>query len=987
MGWKRLIFTIIIVGLCWGKSSSSQASLAQNPPAPIVESNETGVSLVWTPPAYTLAELEVEGKRYSQLQMPHTTLSGRPGHPQLPVYSSLIGLPAAGNAQLRVVNVEREVVQLPNPPVPAPSPQPVHTSSFDPQSLPTGGPTTRSPNPEIYTANAFYPAAIAQLGAVQQVRSQRVIPLTLNPLRVNPVTGQMEVIRYLRIEVIFEQPASGPVSGLSHQDSSDPFAQALASTLINPEATGWPAPSRPVTPSEMGSMSALSSGPQTKITVSQAGLHALTYNDLLNAGLPVDSLDPRTLQLSHGWPRQEVAILVEGETDGVFNSGDRLLFYAEPEFSRFVDTGVYFLTYGQTTGLRIGDQPANPVGLPAGTAWRTATAEKNQLYDPWYAGRDGDHWYWDDLRQSDHTAGTYTLNLQQPLTSGAAATLTLWLQSYTDPTQNPDHRLAVAVNGVSVGEHTWNGKQSIAVDFTVPANVLLNGANQVSLSLPGLSGVSIEGVWFDAMRLTYPTGQGWDEQLIFAGEAGQKAYTLTGWSNSNLKVYDITQPTRPQRLTDYTLTLNGSYTLSLGDADTNPARYLVVPENQIAAPVSIAPASIFNDPPAGADYIIITHSNFAGAIAPLARHRADGGLRVITVDVQTIYDTYGSGRMDPNAIKNFLQHAFTQWTPPAPTYVLLVGDGSYDFKNYSGYNPQTFIPPYLAHVDPWWGETAADNQFVTLTGGDALPEMLIGRLAVNSATEATTVVNKIIQYETSPAPGNWNTRHIFVADNPDSAGDFHADSDRGYDQVQAPFVGQRFYYDDNAGSESYIYTNSDTLRTDFVNSFNQGAGFVTFHGHSSWLQWAQDGILRYYPPPYPNSYPNDLAAMSNQSRLPVVLEMTCFTGFFHRPEVTTIDESMLNLSNGGAVAVWGSTGLGIATGHGSLQTGFYKAINQNESNLGAATLAGKTKLAATGFHQDLLDTFTLFGDPALTMNFTVTTYSNQVYLPVIQRNY
>ena len=81
----------------------------------------------------------------------------------------------------------------------------------------------------------------------------------------------------------------------------------------------------------------------------------------------------------------------------------------------------------------------------------------------------------------------------------------------------------------------------------------------------------------------------------------------------------------------------------------------------------------------------------------------------------------------------------------------------------------------------------------------------------------------------------------------------------------------------------------------------------------------------------------------------------------------------------------GSTGLGVATGHVSLQTGFYEAINQSQSNLGAATLAGKTKLAATGFHQDLLDTFTLFGNPALTMDFSVTSYSHQIYLPIVQR--
>ena len=54
-------------------------------------------------------------------------------------------------------------------------------------------------------------------------------------------------------------------------------------------------------------------------------------------------------------------------------------------------------------------------------------------------------------------------------------------------------------------------------------------------------------------------------------------------------------------------------------------------------------------------------------------------------------------------------------TPPGrrvPLYVVLVGDGSFDPRQYRADSPPTFIPPYLADVDPWAGETAADNRYV-----------------------------------------------------------------------------------------------------------------------------------------------------------------------------------------------------------------------------------------------------------------------------------
>jgi hypothetical protein len=539
------------------------------------------------------------------------------------------------------------------------------------------------------------------------------------------------------------------------------------------------------------------------------------------------------------------------------------------------------------------------------------------------------------------------------------------------------------VNGATVGEQTWEGARAITATWAVPVNIL-QAENQVTLSLPGLDGVDVEGVWLDALALTYPTQQGDTKQLAFQGESGQNAYTLHGWSSADLSVYEITAPGHPHRLSGYSIAPSGStYTLELGDADATSHKYLVVPDDQIMSPLSLEPCATLEDPPSGADYIIITHPDFAQEIAPLAAHRAAQGLRVVTIDVHAIYDTFGSGRMDPEAIKTFLQHAYDAWTPPAPMYVLLVGDGSYDFKNYSGYDPQNFIPPYLARVDPWWGETASDNRLVTLAGDDSLPDLLIGRLSVNTPAEAATVVDKIIQYETNPAPGDWNSNQIFVADIPDEAGDFHAEADEAYTKVTPPFIGYRYYHSSQAVTQTHVYTDAQELRKRFFNKFNQGVGLAVYYGHSSWHQWSAIGLLRWNP----HEEYNDVITLHNQYRLPVVLGMTCFTGFFHHPNYPTLDESLLRQPGGGAIAAWGSTGLGISTGHRSLQAGFYDAMmnDQGATNLGTAALAGKTRLYATDCHLDLLDTFNLLGDPAMNINITIVPWSDKIYLPFTLR--
>jgi uncharacterized repeat protein (TIGR01451 family) len=265
----------------------------------------------------------------------------------------------------------------------------------------------------------------------------------------------------------------------------------------------------------------------------------------------------------------------------------------------------------------------------------------------------------------------------------------------------------------------------------------------------------------------------------------------------------------------------------------------------------------------------------------------------------------------------------------------------------------------MAQVDPWWGETAADNQLVTLTGNDNLPDLLIGRLPVSNTTETTTIVNKIIEYELNPPGGPWNTNHIFVADNPDNAGNFHSAADQFYGSLPSSLTGQRFYYGSENNGQTHIYADANELSSSFINALGNGASFVTFYGHSSWEQWAVESLLHL----------DNLDQLNNQNRLPIISEMTCFTGFFHHPKDVTLDEGLLRQSGGGAVAIWGATGLGVGTGHDQLQKGFYGAIMfDGHTVLGTGVLAGKLNLFSAGYYLDLLDTFTLFGDPALKLS-------------------
>jgi hypothetical protein len=450
----------------------------------------------------------------------------------------------------------------------------------------------------------------------------------------------------------------------------------------------------------------------------------------------------------------------------------------------------------------------------------------------------------------------------------------------------------------------------------------------------------------------------------------RQAYMVALESSGPYEAYDITDPLRPVRLTGFRT--SGNVVTVADPAPGQIRRYLVVATSTVEPARLRDPAAL--DEPPGADYLIIAPDSLIPPLAPLIALRESQSLSTTVIDLQAIYETYGDGRPNPEAIRAFVAHAYATWSP-RPTYVLLVGDGSYDPLQYWPTSSPTLLPPYLLEVDPWAGETATDNRYACVDGDDSLPDLLIGRLPVGSAAETQLVVEKIVGYESDPLPGGWNLNVLLVADDQDTGGDFAASSEaHGAHYVGSPFTATRRYC--SGGSDSFSDCPSfevAALRTDLVGDWHQGGLLFEFTGHASWQQWASE---RYF-------HLDDLAALTNVGRLPVVAEMTCFTAAFHRPE-PTLDESLVTLADGGAVAAWGPTGLGVGTGHGALSDGFFGSIFVTGSNvLGQATLAGKVALATTGQHLYLLDTFVLLGDPALRLQNTIIAWPHATYLPLV----
>lgn len=708
-----------------------------------------------------------------------------------------------------------------------------------------------------------------------------------------------------------------------------------------------------------------------RVIVAEGGLQRIPA-----AAIAAGGLDPGAagLRLRHG----AAAIPVELQGEG---AARELRFYAPPPGDRWNRADTYWLTAEATSGPAIGTRDVTPDSAPLrATALETGEWRAPAVYDSRQAGPDGDHWFNVSLRAG---GGAPAASVSLPLAPALPVepgNVTLTLRG-SAATPGP-HNLSLVSDGATASG-AWQG----AGDWSL--RLLLGSAGaQGQLTLAAGAAPSVVAVdsvaWERPVRLE-PGGQG----VRFRGMPGRWRYSLSGRAPTDA-LYDISDPAAPVRLTgvgaefedeggrDYLLAGHGT----LHEPEVRPAPVAALPTP--AQAVYIAPAALH------------------AALGPLLELRRAQGFTATAVDVQTLYDAWSGGQVDPAAIRAFLRYAAAAWPTP-PLAATLVGDGSSDPHGYTLAGSLNLIPPYMAPVDPWLGETACEPCFAQLDGesplDDPLPDLALGRLPVKSAAELAALVAKLVRYETATGGLDWRSRALFVADNgfeadgkPDPAGDFAALADAGAALLPEGVRAARVHYDPWMGgartpsaTAPWREPDAAAARRSTVAELSAGAGLVTYVGHSHHWQWGWTGP----PAPPEEQYLlglNDAGLLGNGGRLPVVLELTCLTAAFQKPAAsgTTLDERLLLNPGGGAAAVWGPTGMGVAYGHDALQRGFHGALwGGGAPRMGALVRGGQLELfTTTGCCQEALHTYALLGDPLTVVRVAPAT---QVALPVTRR--
>lgn len=687
-------------------------------------------------------------------------------------------------------------------------------------------------------------------------------------------------------------------------------------------------------------------GNRLKIAVVERGLYYVDADDI-SSSMNI-SLDKVSYNLGHSLfslssQGKQVAYLPSQDTTGRFTG---LYFYANGIDSIYTRENIYWIDSGKGT-LMPSANGRGPSSTGTGTFADTMHIEEDVFtYLSLFSDPNADYWFWQDLYEGGYGEDPpkdFPFSANGVAATGTA-TLTANLYGASSPADGtPHHHAVISVNGNYIGEGTWSGIQPYTINATFPQSYLLEGDNTITVENVLDSGVEMSYFLIDSFDLKYRRFyEAADDSLIFKG-AGNPVLTVGGFTSPDIMVFEVTNPVLP-RLQKKVTVDTSSLTVSLIPLSPTTPYFAVAGGGVKMANIEAVTSSTLSSKKNAADYIIIVpDETFLPAANDLASYRTGQGLQTMVVKQEDVMNEFNYGIWSPEAIKKFLSYAYTKWMK-APRYVVLAGDGSLDYKDNMGLGG-SLIPTRIVATP--FGLSASDTSLADFNG-DHLPEIAVGRLPVMTADELQTIIGKIKTFEAVAG-----SRAILLADNPDSAGDFTANSEAVAAIFPSGYTQTKIYLAEHSigNARGLLFT-----------AINKGAGYFNYVGHGGPFQLADEGLLSNDPWGY-----DDLPSLTNAGELPVMTAMTCSVGDYSLPGYTVLAEGLLLKSDGGVAAVWSPTGYSDDAQASILNREFYMAtFSGGKKVLGDAVLQALGVFKTTaGSMPFMMDVYNILGDPAL----------------------
>lgn len=756
--------------------------------------------------------------------------------------------------------------------------------------------------------------------------------------------------------------------------------------------------------------SVLSEGKWVKISVVETGMHYLTYDEIQQAGLNPQNIRiygyggarlPQDFTLAKIDDLPEVPFFMVTGADGVFNSGDYLVFYAQGlehwdyNGSQFVHVnhpystkGYYFLSDDAGQPHPIQTAPA-VTGTPTYTADTYTALRLHEVDSLNLVDRTGKEGGGREFYQQIPASGNMSIRFRFPnlITSKPLsarvdiAAYSSKQSTFTFTMNGQAHQLTTS--GIATSDFYTMGTgnsgtfafnpaagedQTLDIRFTNSANGSLGFVNYVEVAATCSLKISNEPLPF--------------RNVEHFGTNSVSTYQISGADNE-VQVWNITNLAAIQRVP---ATLSGT-TLSFTSNNLKEQEYIAFRPSMKSA---MSHPTILGDVPnqnlhvlQDIDMVIISNEAFLSAARTLAdaHERLDNMTTAVVTD-QQVYNEFSSGTPDATAyrwlMKMLYDRAARNSALHAPQYLLLMGDGTFDNRKLLTPSGNNWLLTYQAKNS--LEETkayASDDYFGFLDDSEGESDIsgrmdiAVGRFPVNNLAEAEAVVAKTIEYIEHTKSGKWKTQLVFLADDGDS-NQHTSISDMAAESVRTKnpdFVVNKVYLDaypqeTSAAGESYPLAKSK-----FHNLLSSGVLFFDYSGHGGYNAITSESIMTIA----------DIEAMTNQNRGLWFLA-TCNFSSFDAGFQSAGEEAVLN-GNGGAIATISACRTVYAPQNGALNLLFCDTLFSKKNSHYALTVGKSLQFAKNKRGSDTNKmSYILLGDPAVKLaypdDYSVVTTTN-----------
>ncbi len=503
-----------------------------------------------------------------------------------------------------------------------------------------------------------------------------------------------------------------------------------------------------------------------------------------------------------------------------------------------------------------------------------------------------------------------------------------WINSWSTPALASDDELSVTVRiHHDDGPRAWM-RLVIADDTlaTFPCTGIMTRteewtggfpAGEVSLQLLSSLDSPMDSPrnYLQYMEVHYPANfEFFSDQVFYTTfeQTGEQSYSFV--PQDNKLILDITDPLQPRFTYDdqFSVAHSGRSRFFLGARES---AWLEV--------TNLVPFDEQDHQLPSTEFIIIAPTVYHNSLMDFVDHKVASGFSTQLVTLDEVLNSCSGGRMDPVAIRNFLYNQYHTHGLQLK-YLLLVGNGHFDYRNLSGSSFPVTMPMYYNQYEIYGQPFPRDDYYVQFSD---FVDVTVSRWQCYTAADVQVQIDKVLQLETAETSEDWRNRVILVADDERRLRGEIRDSEHRHthnaeelvtDFLPPEFEISRIYSaafpgEFNSGNGLY---EKPACETALINSLNEGSWLVSFQGHGNNQVWTDERIFT----------PAHESLLHNEYHLPVFVAATCNWAEIDQTHGAAFSTQLMNKPDGGAAGIIAATNLTSGTSNPDFTDAFYGCV-------------------------------------------------------------